>query len=205
MNLEDYAYEENDRWYVNPQVALDEQNAFINNLRNLQAQDNAQITQQIRGLGAQVPSQLGGLVGGGGYFRSRYQTPQTNQLVASLKTLAQKQALQMALNNELEKAKKQYSDAENVLPSTNKDPLQIENAGGEGEKYQTRYKETVNNEGGPGTISKQINITPELIQKDRENLGVTATDSEGLIKELMAKGYSESEAIEIATYLLGGK
>lgn len=111
MNLEDYAYNEDDRWYVNPQVSLDEQNAFINNLRSLQAQDNAQITQQTRGLGTQVPSQLGGLTGGGSYFRSRYQTPRTNQTIAELRAAAQQQALNTAMQNEIDKLKKQYNAA----------------------------------------------------------------------------------------------
>lgn len=118
MNLEDYAYEDDGRWYVRPEVALNEQNAFINNYRNIEAQNNAQIAQQTRALGTQVPSQLGGLVGGGGYFRSRYQTPQTNQVVADLRSQMQGQALQAVLQNELEKAKKKYKDAQNSALKT---------------------------------------------------------------------------------------
>lgn len=111
MNLEDYAYFDDDRWYTKPQVSLDEQNAFINNLRALQAQDNAQIARQTRGLGTQIPSQLGGLTGGGSYFRSRYQTPQTNQTIADLRAVAQQQALNIAMQNEIDKLKKQYNAA----------------------------------------------------------------------------------------------
>lgn len=111
MNLEDYAYNEDGRWYVNPQVSLDEQNAFIDNYRNVEAQNNAEITQQTSGLGTQVPSQLGNLVGGGSYFRSRYQTPQTNQTIADLRATAQAAALQTALQNEIAKKQKQYKDA----------------------------------------------------------------------------------------------
>lgn len=111
MNLEDYAYLDDGRWYVNPNVSLNEQNAFINNLRNLQAQDNAQIEQQTRGLGTQVPSQLGGLTGAGSYFRSRYQTPQTNLTVAELRSKMQNEALERVINNELAKGKKKYQDA----------------------------------------------------------------------------------------------
>lgn len=111
MNLSNYAYNQDGRWYINPQVSLDEQNAFINNLRNLQAQDNAQIVQQTRGLGMQVPSQLGGLVGGEGYFRSRYQTPQTNQTIADLRTVMQSQALNTALQNIISQKQKEYKDA----------------------------------------------------------------------------------------------
>lgn len=111
MNLEDYAYNQDGRWYVDPQVALDEHNAFINNIRAEQAQNNAQIESQTRALGTQVPSQMGGLVGGGGYFRSRYQTPQTNQAIADLRATAQAQAMKQLLKNEVEKAKKAYGDA----------------------------------------------------------------------------------------------
>ena len=113
MNLDDFSYEYDGRRYVDPNVLLADQNAFINNYRNLQAQNNAQIAQQTRALGTQVPSQLGGLTGGGSYFKSRYQTPQTNQAIAELRTAAQAQALQQALQNELEKAKKKYKDAQN--------------------------------------------------------------------------------------------
>lgn len=108
MNLDDYSYEFEGRRYLNPQPALDEQNAFINNLRNIQTQNNAQIAQQTRGLGTQVPSSAGGLVGGSGYFKSRYQTPRMNQTIADLRTAAQGQALNTVLNNELNKAKARY-------------------------------------------------------------------------------------------------
>lgn len=133
MNLEDYAYEDDGRWYIRPEVALNEQNAFINNYRNIEAQNNAQIAQQTRALGTQVPSQLGGLVGGGGYFRSRYQTPQTNQIVADLRSQMQGQALQTVLQNELEKAKKKYKDAQNSALKTsntgNTNPWSVDDRG----------------------------------------------------------------------------
>lgn len=133
MNLEDYAYEDDGRWYIRPEVALNEQNAFINNYRNIEAQNNAQIAQQTRALGTQVPSQLGGLVGGGGYFRSRYQTPQTNQVVADLRSQMQGQALQAVLQNELEKAKKKYKDAQNSALKTsntsNTNPWSVDDRG----------------------------------------------------------------------------
>ena len=133
MNLEDYAYEDDGRWYIRPEVALNEQNASINNYRNIEAQNNAQIAQQTRALGTQVPSQLGGLVGGGGYFRSRHQTPQTNQIVADLRSQMQGQALQTILQNELEKAKKKYKDAQNSALKTsnagNTNPWSVDDRG----------------------------------------------------------------------------
>ena len=210
MNLEDYAYNEDDRWYVNPQVSLDEQNAFINNLRNLQAQDNAQITQQTRGLGTQIPSNLGGLVGGGSYFRSRYQTPQTNKTIADLRAVAQNQALQTALNNELEKAKKKYRDSQNNAlkkNGLNDVPLTVTDAGGEGDKYKTEYKgsslkgEVKPGSGlyaipgiggvfvGEGTVSRKMDVDPELLRKNLEDLGVSTTDFEAMKQGLRNKGY----------------
>ena len=111
MNLDDFSYEENGRRYIDPNVSLNEQNAFIQNLRDTQAQRNDQIAQQTHNLGTDVPSTLGGLNGSEAYFNSRYQTPQTNSLVGNLKAAAQAQALSTALNNELQKAQKRYNDA----------------------------------------------------------------------------------------------
>lgn len=111
MNLDDFSYIDNDRRYINPQVSLNEQNAFIDNLRNTQGQDTAQIRQDTYNLGTAVPSNLGGLAGGSNYFKSRYQTPQTNSMVADLRAAAQSQALSTLLNNEIGKAQKRYNDA----------------------------------------------------------------------------------------------
>lgn len=111
MNLDDYSYEFEGRRYLNPQVSLDEQNAFIDNLRNMQTQNNAQIAKQTYNLGSQLPSSMGGLAGGSGYFKSRYQTPQMNQTIADLRAAAQGQALNTILNNEIAKVQKRYKDA----------------------------------------------------------------------------------------------
>lgn len=111
MNLDDFSYTENDRRYINPQVSLDEQNAFIDNLRNMQQTDTAQITQDTHNLGTNLPSNLGGLGGGTNYFKSRYQTPQTNSMISDLRATAQANALSTLMNNEISKAKKRYNDA----------------------------------------------------------------------------------------------
>ena len=111
MNFDDFSYEENGRRYINPQVALDEENAFIQNLRDTQGQRNAQIAQQTNGLGKNVPTNLGSLNGSEAYFNARYQTPQTNSLIGDLRATAQATALTTALNNELTKANKLYKDA----------------------------------------------------------------------------------------------
>lgn len=111
MNLDEFSTVVDDRRYINPQVALDESNAFIENLRNTQGQRTAEIAQDTYNLGTAVPSNLGGLGGSGSYFTSRYQTPQTNEIVANLRTTAQAQALNDAMNNTLSQAKERYNRA----------------------------------------------------------------------------------------------
>lgn len=108
------------RSYLNPQVALDESNAFIDNLRSTQQADNQKIQMDTYNLGTDISSNLGGLTspvgngtGGAGlsYFTSRYQVPQTAAAVANLRSVAQAQALNQALQNEQEIWKKKYNDA----------------------------------------------------------------------------------------------
>lgn len=108
------------RSYLNPQVALDESNTFIDNLRSTQQANNQQIQTDTYNLGTDISSNLGGLtspvqngnVGAGlSYFTSRYQVPQTAAVVANLRSVAQAQALNQALQNEQEIWKKRYNDA----------------------------------------------------------------------------------------------
>lgn len=111
MNLDDFSTVVDDRRYINPQVSLDEQNAFINNLRSTQQARNEEIATDTYNLGTAVPSNLGGLGGSGSYFNARYQTPQTNAVVADLRAAAQAQALNDVMNNELAQAQRRYSNA----------------------------------------------------------------------------------------------
>lgn len=162
MNLNEFSYEENDRRYIKPEVSLGEQNAFIQNLRDTQGVRNAQIAQQTHNLGTDVPSNLGGLTGSEAYFSARYQTPQTNSTVASLKSAAQAQALTTALNNELEQAKQRYSNAyraaqarqnnNNNNNNNNPSELKLETITDEGEGYADE-----NTNVGPGMIIQDDN------------------------------------------------
>lgn len=103
------------RQYLNPQAGLDESNRFIDNLRSTQAQQNQQIATDTFNLGTNIASSQGGLgtntPANMGYFTSRLQTPQTNSAVANLRSAAQAQALNQALQNEQEIWKKKYQDA----------------------------------------------------------------------------------------------
>ena len=100
-----------DRAYLNPNLAVTETNQFIDNLRNTQQANNAQINQQTQSLGTNVPSNLGGLTGAENYWASRYQTPQTNSVVSDLRATAQAAALNQILANEQAMWKKRYNDA----------------------------------------------------------------------------------------------
>ena len=104
-----YTFE--DRNYINPQVSLGEQNAFVDNLRDTQKTNTDQINMQTYNLGTAVPSSVGGLTGANSYFSSRYQTPQTNSLAANLRATAQAKALNDVLANEQAKMQKRYNDA----------------------------------------------------------------------------------------------
>lgn len=98
------------RSYLNPQIALDESNTFIDNLRSTQEANNQQIKMDTYNLGTDVPSNLGGLTGAESYFAARYQTPQTKSAVADLRSAAQAAALNQALQNEQDIWKKKYND-----------------------------------------------------------------------------------------------
>lgn len=142
MNLDDFSYTENDRRYINPQVSLAEQNAFINNLRNNQQDWTAQNATVTHNLGSALPSNLGGLTGGSGYFASRYQTPQTNSMISDLRAAAQSQALSTVMNNEIAKAQKRYRDAYRAAKKRESD---ANNNGGNGNDLADYLKELKTN------------------------------------------------------------
>lgn len=110
--LSDNEYVEfEDRKYLNPQVALGESDAFIDNLRSTQQANNQQIQTDTYNLGTEIPSDLGGLTGGEGYFAARYSTPQTASAVSSLRAAAQATALNQVLADEQAKWKNRYQQA----------------------------------------------------------------------------------------------
>lgn len=108
---ENETYDYAEQKYLNPEVSANEQLAFINNLRNLQQANTAQIEQDTRNLGTTVPTVQGGLTGAETYFKSRYQTPQANQLAETLRTAALQSQLNTALSNVQAQAKKRYNEA----------------------------------------------------------------------------------------------
>lgn len=166
MNLDDFSYVENDRRYVKPEISLNEQNAFIDNLRDTQAQGAAEIRQDTYNLGTAVPSSLGGLGGGSSYFTSRYQTPQMNSLVSGLRATAQSKALSDAMQNEIGKMKKLYNDAYRAAKKR-----EAANAGSGGNNGSTGNGVNVNTNVGDKTL--------DISEDPHKDLGFSVNEETG--------------------------
>lgn len=109
--MNDETYELENRTYINPETSMNEQNAFIDKLRQTGQSDLAKISRDTYNLGTPVPSVQGGLSGSGSVWASRYSTPQTNALVSQLRNTAQASALNTALSNLQQQYKEAYNQA----------------------------------------------------------------------------------------------
>lgn len=188
LNSDEYTEMEGRR-YLNPEVALNESNQFIDNLRSSQQADNQKIQMDTYNLGTNVSSNLGGLTspvkngnGGAGlsYFTSRYQVPQTASAVANLRSAAQAAALNQALQNEQEMWKKRYNDAYRAYqksaydkantPAATEDPTQggtdyIDNTNEVGTEWgfspSTSYQSVMLPDGEGGTTGVEVAVMPD--------------------------------------------
>lgn len=110
---ETYTFE--DRAYIEPTVSRDEQLGFIDRLREIENKDLQKIATDTHNLGSDLPSNLGGLsgtnpdAGSAGIWRNRYERPQTNALVAGLRSSAQASALNDVLSNAVNQYKNRYN------------------------------------------------------------------------------------------------
>lgn len=149
------------RRYLVPTLGVSQTNDFINNLRANQQTQNAQITQQTQNLGTKIPSNMGGLTGGTGYWTSRYQTPQTNSALQSLRTAAQADALKTALANEKARMQKQYQDAYRAQQKSAYDKSQAANSAiPNANNAASLLGYDVNGGGIGGTVSLPSNVQP---------------------------------------------
>lgn len=151
------------RVYGNPQISLDRQNKFIDNLRATQVQQNQEVAQQTQNLGTDVASNLGGLTGSNSYWTSRYQTPQTNSVLQNLRTAAQASALNQALENEQAMWKNRYQQAYR--------------------NYQKRAWDKSNQTNSPSTTGSS-NLNIDVNSEDSEEGGVnenTTTTGPGYV------------------------
>lgn len=155
------------KYYINPDVSLGEQTAFIDNLRSTQQANNQQIKTDTYNLGTAVPSNLGGLVGGEGYFTARYQTPQTNSLVNDLRAVTQANALNQILANEQEKWKTRYTRASNAAR------VRSSNGGGGGTSPDktTEGGLDLDDNSNKVTAEYEINEDGDTVIKERDDDG----------------------------------
>lgn len=96
---------------INPTASSDMQQAFIDNYRQMQSENTAQIGEAAHALGSDLEAQYGGLHGPSEYMKSRYQTPQTESRLAALRTAAQLSALNQLMQNDQNRWKNRYNQA----------------------------------------------------------------------------------------------
>lgn len=177
MNLDDFSTEVEGRRYLDPEVSLREQESFINNLRQSQIDANKEIATQTYNLGTAVPSNLGGLIGGEGYWTSRYQTPQTNATVANLRAAAQAKALNDVLANEQAIWKNRYQQAYRNYQKRQYD--------------KTNQPSTTGGGGDPDNVSTG-DTTQEITSVQTEALANSRYQK--LLMKYLQAGYPTSEA-----------
>ena len=176
MNENEYL-KVNDRYYVNPQLSVDESEQFLEKLKTAQAEGNARIAQQTHNLGTDVPSSMGGLTGSGGVWQQRYQTPQVNSMVADLKATAQAQALNETLSNLMAQKQQEYKNA-----------------------YRAAYKKKESGQNGSGTNKgtgtggniTQENSTRKIVDYSTEGLWMNKYLK--LFQQYKQEGLSNEEA-----------
>ncbi len=100
------------RTYVNPTKSRDEQLAFIDTLRDVQAQNTAEINQNTYNLGSPVSSNVGGLGGSEALWEAQYQTPQVDAQVANLRAVADETARNQMLQNLSDVVQNRYKQAQ---------------------------------------------------------------------------------------------
>lgn len=186
MNLDQFSVVvDEDTRAINPQTSLGEQNAFIENLRNAQAQQNAEIQQQTHDLGTDVPSQLGGLTGGEGYFQNRLQTPYTNAAVGDLRAAAQAQALSEAFDLELARANSRYNAAAKAARERAARRNRYGGGGGGGNNPTVPTTNTINADVSEEATDKKIGRSEEWVEK---------LDTEKLKKNIESEKAAEQKA-----------
>ena len=105
---------------VNPTVSRDQQMEFIDAFRQLQGENTSRLGESAHALGSDLTAPYGGLHGPSEYMKSRYQTPQTESRMASLRTAAQLAALNQVMENEKAKWNNRYNQAySNAVKSSN--------------------------------------------------------------------------------------
>ena len=176
---ENETFEFENRQYINPDISRDEQTDFINTLRDIQAQNNAQIATETHNLGTDIAHPRGGLSGSEEYWKGRYQTPQTEAAIANMKAVAQQSALNTALSNYNNMLQNRYQQA---YRDYNK-RLYEHNRARErkADSYYDNYTNNNNNNGGGGETTKEPDVENKDTSKEVDMSG-EGVKMEGLFK-----------------------
>lgn len=191
MNENEY-YEEEGRYYANPQLGLDETSQFLESFEAARQRENDRIAQETHALGTDVPSSMGGLSGSGGVWRQRYQNPQVSKMITDLDAEMQAQALSTAMSNELAKwqnrynqAKRNYNKRKNTptAPATPAGDVAVEGYEPVGETSDWN----VNRSGVPGTMQLIVDGEVQLYNQDGTPYVDPNAKKETSIEEMAAK------------------
>lgn len=158
---------------VNPEVSLNEQNSFINQLRNMPQGTNAQIDVQTRNLGSDLPDSRGGLGGATNAFVAQEQVPKTSKMVNDLRATAQAQALSTALANIQADYQRKYKQAySSYVNARNAKQDSYYNNNGNSDKetpLKTAFDKLVENYYNNGVSEQEIGGVPyRVYEKDGE-------------------------------------
>ena len=176
------------RRYLSPTLDVAQTNDFINNLRSNQQAQNVQIAQQTQNLGTRIPSSMGGLTGGTGYWTSRYQTPQTNNALQNLMAATRADALKTALANEKARMQKQYQEAYRAQQKSAYDKSVAASSGGNVNTQTLGYD--VNSGSIGGSVSVPTNLAQGVYTPVTSKMGYFLSPS-GSVWQLSAPTLSE--------------
>lgn len=165
------------------------QNQFIDNYRNIQAENTAQIGTQAHALGSDLAAPQGGLHGPSSYWKSRYQTPQTESRVAELRASNQAQALNQLMQNDLAREQDKYNQAARAANARANNPTTTTTSDYDSTQGKVNFT-SLESLGRAGTVQPGISST-----YDTETLQPTGTTiiAEGVDENGNAK-YVEMDA-----------
>lgn len=183
METDDTVLDIESRKYINPQTGLDERLSFIDTLRDVQAQNTAQINQNTYNLGSPVTSNVGGLGGSERLWQAQYQTPQIDAQIADLRAVAQQQALNQSMQNISDQMQNRYKQASRNYSRRAKARA---NSGGTGGNYPLQLQGDVDVDYG---ADEKVNVG-KLSQAAQESLNKVATTNKNTTSGIMLwEGY----------------
>lgn len=172
---------------VSPTASRDAQLAFIDQYRQLQGENTAQIGTAAHALGSDLTAQYGGLHGPSEYIRSRYQTPQTESRIAGLRTAAQLSALNQLMANEQAKWADRYNQAyRNYQKRANSKGSGSGSGSGSGADADIIVNELDEYDVSEDPFFKrqeQTNLYNQLMQKQAAERGMTVAEYEAYLNQ----------------------